>query len=396
MALSLLNKTIRGAHHVYHTWKTGRHIANLLIKRNTWQSESFDFESFKKQTINFINSMQTDSSGIHYRYSKSCTNPTLYASAYACMTLSLLGEMQSYSDAQKRVWADYFDSFQQTDGLFYDPVIMNDRFPDTDWWGARHLALHMISAYTDIGARPKNQFIFLQKYYDLDKTESWLNSFNWEDEAFDHTNDIDNKLMNICCLLQYQRDNFGDNYAAKTIIFIRNYLYDKVNIKTGMWGNYNTRDPIQRSRMVQFAYHLFSIFFYDDDYRFNIKLIIEHALKTQNKYGGFGVHENSSACDDIDSIDILIRLYKFASEPQKHDIDIALKKALKWVFINQVHDGGFVFRLNEKMNYGHHEMSSSINCGAMFPTWFRVLSIAYMLKSKHPEFIINRTPGLVF
>ena len=96
------------------------------------------------------------------------------------MTLGLLGEIRNYSDTQKSTWVDYFDTFQnENDGLFYDPVVMNDIYADTDWWGARHLALHMINAYTDLGARPKIPFRFLRKYYDTSTLESWLNELDW-------------------------------------------------------------------------------------------------------------------------------------------------------------------------------------------------------------------------
>lgn len=397
MRVSFFNKSLRHVIASYRDWQTDRFVNSWIEKRNALQPEDFDFYSFKSKVVGFIHAMQINGTGVHYRYSDDCTKPTLYASAYACMTLSILGELRNYTDAQKRAWVDYFDSFQHhEDGLFYDPIVMNELFPDTDWWGARHLALHMISAYTDLGARPKYPFSFLDQYYDLDHTKSWLDSFNWRTEAFEHANDVDNKLMNIGCLLQYQRDHFADTRAAETIIFIRDYLYSKLNKKTGLWGNYNPQDPAQRSRMIQFAYHLFPLFFYDDSYAFDFALIIDHVLNTQNKYGGFGVQSNSSACEDIDSIDILIKLYHLAQENRKLEIDTALQRALRWVLHNQTDDGGFVFKLNEQMIYGHHEMSSSANSGAMFPTWFRVLSIAYMMKHKHNCFVINRAPGLVF
>ena len=48
------------------------------------------------------------------------------------------------------------NSFQSEDnGLFYEPVIKNTSFNDSDWWGDRHLALHAVSAYCTLGAIPK-------------------------------------------------------------------------------------------------------------------------------------------------------------------------------------------------------------------------------------------------
>jgi hypothetical protein len=41
-------------------------------------------------------------------------------------------------------------------------------------------------------------------------------------------------------------------------------------------------------------------------------------------------------------------------------------------------DGGFVFERDKPFQYGHKLMSSKANESAMFPTWFRVLSLAYL------------------
>ena len=44
-------------------------------------------------------------------------------------------------------------------------------------------------------------------------------------------------------------------------------------------------------------------------------------------------------------------------------------------------DGGFVFRRGEPLVYGHERMSSGADESAMFPTWFRTLSLAYLAQA---------------
>lgn len=338
--------------------------------------------------------MQFEQTEIEYYYSKNSSRPTLYSSVYACMTLSLLGELSNYEHEKKSRWAEYFDSFQNpSDGLFYDPTVENNIYNDTDWWGARHLALHIVTAYSALGFRPKFKFLFLEKYYDLSYIKSWLDDFDWHSIAIG-TNDIDNKIMNIGCLLQYQRDYWDDLEAGASVDFLKKYLKSKINISTGMWGGFNIQEPDQLSRMVQFAYHLFPIFFYDDDFDMDHDKIIKNTLRTQNQLGGFSPQLNSSACEDIDSVDILIRLAPFAPH-LKNDIDDSLKRAFTWILYNQMEDGGCVFKLHESMTYGHIEMSSRKNESSMFPTWFRTLSIAYLTKYFHTSnFYIKKSPGL--
>ena len=332
-----------------------------------------------------------------YRYSAESSRPTLYASAYACMVLSLLGKLKQISKSERLAWAAYFDSFQRADdGLFYDPAINNELYADSDWWGARHLALHMISAYTALGQRPRYPFRFLQQYYETDRIGAWLDRSDWS-ASIGLVDDVDNKIMNIGCLLQYQRDTWKDAKAAKAVSYLQGYLKDRINRETGMWGTWNLGNRHHSSRMVQFAYHLFPLFFYDQKSPDHPGKIIDIVLKTQNSIGGFGVCANSSACEDIDSIDILCRLAAAVPE-RRAEIEVALQRALSWVLCNQVDDGGFVFCLYEQMTYGHQEMSSELNQGAMFPTWFRILSLAYLARyfGRNELFKVTSCPGYEF
>ncbi|MFC1695075.1 hypothetical protein ACFL1C_02935 [Pseudomonadota bacterium] len=331
-----------------------------------------------------------------YRYSAGSTRPTLYSSAYACMITSLLGKFSSSDGREKQGWLAHFDAHQNSnDGSFFDPVVNNEHFADSDWWGGRHLALHMISAYTALGEVPRTPFGFLEQYYDINRTRNWLDACDWS-SSIGHEDDIDNKIMNIACLMQYQRDQWDDEKAAKAVDFFQDYLLEKINPGTGMWGKWDTSNPHHLSRMVQFAYHLYPLFLYDGKDLPNMNEVISLTLQTQNRYGGFGAYSNSSACEDIDSIDILCR-FGHLEPSRKQEIDKTLMTAAEWVLCNQVEDGGFVFRLHEPLVYGHQEMASGRNEGALFPTWFRLLSLAYLARYFGQEqFVINRAPGLEF
>ena len=132
-----------------------------------------------------------------------------------------------------------------------------------------------------------------------------------------------------------------------------------------------------------------------------IDRIIDSCLATQNKLCGFGIPLNSSACEDIDSIDPLARFY-LMTDYRSDDIREALEKALYWVLVNVNSDGGWVFRRGEKFCYGHKLMIANINESSMFPTWFRILSLAYLGKAL-PQLPVGNSnwefidcPGLQF
>ena len=64
--------------------------------------------------------------------------------------------------------------------------------------------------------------------------------------------------------------------------------------------------------------------------------------------------------------------------------------------------GGFIFMRHQPFEYGHPQMQSDANVSAMFPTWFRLLSLALIGQAlpSHPlgqlpwQFI--RCPGMQF
>lgn len=378
-----------------------KHLATTARLKNTLHSRikinkdrgfAVDTDAIRR----FLTAMRQPNGTIfEYRYSAQSAHPTLYASVYACMTMSLLGDLQKLSAEERHLWLGYFDSYQSPDdGLFWDPLIYNVLYPESDWWGARHLALHMISAYTALGGRPKYPFKFLKRYYDHNQINHLLNNSDWKG-TLKYDDDIDNKIMNIGSLLQYQRDTWDDLKAGSAVTYLKKSLRDHINPATGMWGFWNIEDRHQRSRMVQFAYHLFPLFFYDMEIITSPNKVVDIVLETQNFYGGFGVKINSSACEDIDSIDILCRLAD-QLPARRAEIDSALLKAKQWVIFNQVADGGFVFRMCEPFVYGHQEMSSGRNNGSIFPTWFRLLSLAYIDRHFNEQnFTISKAPGLV-
>ena len=387
--------------HVFRTIYRQKIIDSYVEKRvniSKINIHNFKYDIFRERVIKFLKSLQNATYRHLYRYSHSCRHETLYASAYACMTRSLIGDMTQVTDKLKKTWIKYFDGFQDPKhGLFHDPVVLNEIYYNADWWGARHLALHMISAYTALCARPKYPFKFLEEYYSESRLLSWLNQYEWNNFSIGQS-DLDNKIMNIGCLLQYQRDTWGDKSAGAAVQNLKHYLRDRVNPKTGIWGDFDDGDSPQLSRMVQFAYHLFPIYFFDEEFYFDTDSIVKTTIATQNRFGGFGVYSNSSACEDMDSIYILTMLYPHVGQNLQKKIFSALNKAFSWVLLNQVEEGGFVFRLNDRFLYGSIETRSKANEAAAFPTWFRTLSIGYMdhYFQGGGDFSFIRAPGYEF
>jgi prenyltransferase beta subunit len=356
--------------------KNSDKLINNIIQNAVPKAINFDYESIKQDTLQYVRSLKIDDKIYNYKFAQSQVKENLYSSVYALLVFDLYDEVKNLTEIEKKEWIDYLDSFQsEMDGLWYDKNLKNEHYDDSDWWGARHLAIHIVAAYAALGAKPKFNISYVEKFYDLDYLKNWLDETRWND-FIEHSNDIDNKIMNIGVVLQYQRD-FLDNEKAKVAMeFLYEYLDSKKNKETQMWGKCDVENPDELSRTIQFSYHLYMLYIYDKKEIKAKNKIVELTLKTQNMLGGFGVKLNSSACEDIDSIELLLYL----SEANNDEVDQSIKKAFVWVLANQNKDGGFVFRRNESLWYGHDILLAKQEESMMLATWFRTLSILKIVK----------------
>jgi len=309
-----------------------------------------------------------------YRYSPSGQSPLLYASVYACLLRDLYNDMSQLSFSEKQDWICYITNHQHEDGLFKDAAIANQLAETADWWGWRHLTLHTVMALDALGTVASKKLSFLKQFKNRSVIVKWLNNRDWNGNVAN----VSNEIQNYCALIQYARDYHDESWAEDAL----NIFYDELDrlqdANTGSWGKKIGNSNLL-SITVQAGYHIWLLYFYDKKQINFADKIIDCCLSTQNKLGGFGPFLNSSACEDIDSIDPLVRLYGLTSH-RRSEVKNACESAIAWILANMNRDGGFVFRRNEPFMYGHENMFSGINESSMFATWFRSLSLAYISK----------------
>jgi hypothetical protein len=366
-------RIVHGAINRFRRILVGYRIGNLFINENC--NELPNFPDLRKRTLNFIESMRLGDDLIgRYGYCSSQKYPLLYNSICAALIRHLYGDLHSLCKSEKEEWCEYINSYQCDDGLFRDPLIENDIAETCDWWGWRHMTLHVAMALSVLGGVVAKPFKFLKPYLNPDYLISWLESRNWRKEPAN----VSNEVQNIGTFLQYARDFHNDEKAGMAVSCLFDWLDKKQDPQNGSWG-YFPNTAVGLSNCVQTGYHLWCLYFYDQRPIDYLEKVVDCALATQNKYGGFGVPLNSSACEDIDSIDPLVRI-SFLTDYRHEDIVVASKRALRWVLFNMNEDGSFVFRRIEPVRLGHARMSSGSDEGTMFHTWFRTLSLAYLGK----------------
>ena len=346
-------------------------LERILNKIDTKETLSLDndlnIEEIKKSTISYIKSLcvKKNNTLLGYKHSHSCTKTNLY-SLISVLLIKHLFKIEE--DTEKEI--NILKNFQFKDGIFRDKNIDCSYAETGDDWGWRHLTLHALMTL-DLYSIKSNYPIKLALDLDLTNIKKKLLAFDWNTKL----PWTSNAVQNLSVFLQYNRKYFNQNNADEVLKIIIEFINSKQSKETGLFldkfENFN-----QLSDSVQSAYHFWLIYFSEDIEINYMEKIIDNVLKTQNFIGGFGYKLNSSACEDIDSIDILLRLSK-KTKYRFNEIKDCLNKSIPAILNNLNRDGGWVFRRDESLKIVHNEMFSFKNESNLFYTWFRLLAFCY-------------------
>lgn len=375
MIKSFVNSIHEYIHQFLGFEKNETRLSNNVVYDYHINSQLYDI---KIKLSQYIKSLRVESNGEFkgYRYSHNTKQPVLYATIAVLLVKHLYNIQDNISEE-----LEYLHQFQSNDGLFKDPVVNCDLAETEDWWGWRHLTLHVLMTMALYNIPARKEIRYIDQFKNENYFKDYLLSRDWGERAAWTSNE----LQNLGVMLQYSRDNNNDVKAG----FLMEMMYDVLDAKqdrtTGLFGN-TFESPMELSLGVQSGYHFWLLYEYDNRPINHIEKIIDNVLKTQNLLGGYGVTWNSSACEDIDSIDPLVRLSK-KTDYRKDDIQASLRRALPWILYNLNGDGGFVFKRHEALTVVHVEMFSDVNQSNLFYSWFRSLGLAYCLSglSEVPE-----------
>lgn len=331
---------------------------------------------FRNNILAYFESLRlSDGAYGRYRYAPSQAEPILYASLYAVMARHMLCDLDWLAPAQKADWIAYIQSFQDEDGFFKDPLIAHPGSwyvpPHMNWCGWWHLSCHAIIGLTALNAVAPRELLVLNPYYDEKFLRQWLAALDMTDMSF-----VGNEVLNVGQLLQYARDFHHVRPAGCAMEILFDWMDKTQDAVTGQWGRAFSL-PEERNNAYQGAYHFYLLYAYDRRPIQYPEQIVDFMLTMQTPQGGFGIHADTSGCEDIDALDPLARMY-FQTSYRRADIEESLGRAFDWVLENRTPDGGFAFIRNQSMFYGSRLMYSSKNEGSAFATWWRMLSLAIM------------------
>ncbi len=299
---------------------------------------------------------------------------TLYASAFACMLYHYIGRLDHFTPDDKKLWADYLNSWQNAEtGLFIGPELVPDELKSRKHSYehiAHHLAIHIIPALNLLGAQPNYPLTFAHAYLNLDYLQDWLENRNWQDAWLEGNN-----LLFVGQLLVYLRDFEGFKQAQPALDLYFAWLEQEIDPATGLWGS---NGYCSNAAALYGGYHQLLVYYYEGRPVQYPDRLVDVALSLQHMDGGFNLDGGGGACEDTDAIDILVNVYKITGYKHPH-IRIALRKAVAHILQRQMPDGGFVYSLDRPfVHMGIQKTSSPPNQSNLFPTWFRVHTLALM------------------
>ena len=333
-----------------------------------------------------------------FRYCSRSAEPILYASVFAALFVSLVRMKDELSTTERDEWLGYIASHQCADDLFRNPLVDNDIAETADWWGWRHLTLLSLMALHALDGPPAKPLRFLECVDTPAKARGWLSEQNWTSRS-DFTS---NAVQNYVATMQYARDALAETSLQDAIDAMLDGVAERCDTRTGLWGSGFGSSRADLSRGVQTGCHLWLLFWYEGRDIPHFREAFASIRRLQGRLGGFppAALALSSACQDIDALDPIVRIALRHPElppPARH----AVRRGLRWVLANFGSDGGAVFQKNHEFVYGHERMRTGVNESSIFATWFRMLSVAVCLELlEEPtvplQFRFLRCPGHQF
>lgn len=295
---------------------------------------------------------------------------TAYGTAFALLALDYLG--QAPADLEQSL--GFLQGLQDPDtGWFNGPELpAAGQAPHNGMHDREHLLHHLtctaIPALAQFGRKPKHPLAAARRYTDPGFLQQWLDERDMTNAWFEGNN-----LLFAGQLLLYLRDQENDPDAAEALNQWFDWHDRHLDPRTGLWGTDRGSDV--RAGIFG-GYHQLILYY---DQRPEIKhheALVDAVLSIQHPDGGFSHTRGGGACEDVDSVDILVNLYK-RYDYKRPEIRVALRRCLGLIRGMPNTDGGFSYK--QGRGYLHMGMEMTRNKSGesgMFPTWFRVHTLA--------------------
>jgi hypothetical protein len=308
---------------------------------------------------------------------------TLYGTCYALLARFYLGNDEPLSGRTRKFILDCQDP---ESGLLVGPELRDFSAPAGVLHDREHLLFHLTCAALPVcqqfGLKLASSVRAAHAFCELNYLRDWLNRRNLKVAWFEGNN-----ILFVGQLLVYLRDEESHPGAQAALDAWFRWLDQHVDLNTGLWG---TNGSCSAMEAVYGGYHQLLVYYHENHPIRNLRGLVDTVLELQHPDGGFNPRGNGGACEDADSVDILVNLYK-RTDHRRPEIRCALRQCLRHILALQNPDGGFPYNRDcPQSHMGIPGTEASRTQSTMFATWFRVHTLALMAE------ILTDEPDLQF
>lgn len=282
-------------------------------------------------------------SGDGFCFSAHHKKADLLSTCFAVLALDTVSCLDTVTDAD--MVAEYILSFQESDGLFRDHALSFSTARFDAHYIDHQMTDFSLMALQALGAdeRMPFGFEFLDPYKNHAALKGWFESLNWNNVWL-----ISNNIMFILNFLIYEYEH-GRHENSIYIDAIFDMLDQRQDPLTGFWAQGKRRNLLFE---MAGAFHFYIHYFYWRRPLKYIDKIIDATLALVHSDGLFHPQGGGGACEDLDAIDILVKL-STVSEYRAEDIRQTLLKSHTALSANQNDDGGFSWARRDSFSFSH-------------------------------------------
>lgn len=284
----------------------------------------------------------------------------------------LLGDYDQLSEGNRDALTGFINGFQQEAGNYRMPQMRKDDIFYPTWeYIDFHTTNYAMGAILSVGGKIGRPLQFAEKYNTLDALEQWLALRNMTDPWSEGNN-----IVNIASLYFVLRES-GDRRMDELIERLFDWHEETQDPVTGYWLDKDATPPVHPMVAMAGAAHNFHLYYSLNRPIRYVERIVDHNLS----FVGDGA---SSACIDIDVVDILANMYRYGH--RLADIERGLEKKLADLLGFQNADGGFADVCEGDRRFdgwnSYLEPQGLSNC---FATWFRMATIGMICEILFPD-----------
>jgi len=300
---------------------------------------------------------------------------TLLGSAFAAYIASMLCREQELPG--KKQIADEILCLRDPDtGLFVDPALKSPHFLNPSSHSALYTTLQStcfcLAALHALGVDFDRRIKWLSPLLEQGKIEKWLDELDWNNPWLVSNLDM---FLGIF-LLEWQAHDPNEPRISNALEEYFRWHDAKQIETTGYWGS--QKDVLNA---MAGAYHIVLHYDYAEKTMQYVDRMIDSTLGLIWKDGLFVYGGGGGSCEDMDAIDILVRL-SLISDYRREDVEKTLTKSAYALSLGQAADGGYSWKLQPKpVNFIRLLCSKMADCSLAFGTLY-----AFMYKLRHRSY----------